>query len=47
MNKYATISTNTTFIVWSATANATHSILQATPVFTNTTIKLDRTVLVI
>ena len=42
ITEYAAIATNTSFLVWSAIANSTHTILQATPTSANTTIRIER-----
>lgn len=47
MTEFGVITTNTAFITWTATANATHAILQATPTSSNTTIQINRNALAI
>jgi len=45
MNEYGVIYSNTQFVNFSVTANATHNILQVTPTSTNTTIKFKKSLL--
>ena len=45
MNEYGVIYSNTQFVNFSVTANATHNILQVTPTSSNTTIKFKKSLL--
>ena len=45
MNEYGVVYSNTQFVNFSVTANATHNILQVTPTSSNTTIKFKKSLL--